>query len=137
MEPPSLAIELRKLLLWLTLACFSLKFVRKQIDWTGKAGSCSQNDRNGRGFAPKWVWEIFVGVNFRGFADKRLSAKLDPRNKYDCTVYNGYDRPHPRKLNRENFGDWPSAKIGPHENFPLYGTSQTLPAQHLVSFSTY
>jgi hypothetical protein len=21
----------------------------------------------------------------------------------------------------ENFEDWPSAKIGPHENFPLYG----------------
>jgi CBS domain-containing protein len=28
----------------------------------------------------------------------------------------------PRKLNRENFEDWPSVKIGPHENFPLYGS---------------
>ena len=26
---------------------------------------------------------------------------------------------------RENFADWPSAKIGPHENFPLYGTLYT------------
>ena len=32
------------------------KFVRKQIDWTGRAGSLSQNDRNVRGFAPKWAW---------------------------------------------------------------------------------
>jgi hypothetical protein len=24
---------------------------------------------------------------------------------------------------RKNFGDWPSAKIGLHENFPLYGIS--------------
>ena len=39
MEPPFLAIELRKLLLWLTLECFRRKFVRKQIDWTGRAGA--------------------------------------------------------------------------------------------------
>jgi hypothetical protein len=31
----------------------------------------------------------------------------------------------PRKLNRENFEDWPSAKIGPNENFPLYGRRLT------------
>jgi hypothetical protein len=29
--------------------------------------------------------------------------KLDPRNKFDCTVYYGHARTHPRKLNRENF----------------------------------
>jgi hypothetical protein len=23
---------------------------------------------------------------------------------------------------RKNFEDWPSAKIGPHKNFPLYGS---------------
>ena len=46
--------------------------------------------------------------------------KLDPRNKHDCIVYE-HERARPRKLNRENFEDWPSAKIGPHENFPLYG----------------
>ena len=28
---------------------------------------------------------------------------------------------HPRKLDREIFEDCPSAKIGPLENFPLYG----------------
>jgi hypothetical protein len=33
--------------------------------------------------------------------------KLDPRNKYDCTVDNGHDGSHPRKLNHENFKDWP------------------------------
>jgi hypothetical protein len=31
MEPPSLATELRKLLLWLTLACFSFK-IRPKTD---------------------------------------------------------------------------------------------------------
>ena len=49
MEPPFLAIELRKLLLWLTLECFRRKFVRKQIDWTGRAGSLSQK-------RSKWAW---------------------------------------------------------------------------------
>ncbi len=34
-NPPSLAIQLRKLL-WLTSACFSGKFVQKQVDWTGR-----------------------------------------------------------------------------------------------------
>ena len=33
----------------------------------------------------------------------------------------------PRKLNRENFEDWPSVKIGPHENFTLYGSGESLP----------
>ncbi len=33
-------------------------------------------------------------------------------------------RIHARKLNRENFEDWPSMKIGRHENFPLYGITQ-------------
>ena len=59
MEPPFLAIELRKLLLWLTLECFGRKFVRKRIDWTGKAGSQSQKrskmgvvmPQSGRGFS--------------------------------------------------------------------------------------
>jgi hypothetical protein len=36
-------------------------------------------------------------------------------------VYNGLDHEGPRKLNCENFEDWPSAKIGPHKKFPLYG----------------
>ena len=66
--------------------------------------------------------------NFRGVQFSRFSQisgyprKLDLRNKYDCTVYNGHDGARPRKLNRENFADWPSAKIGPHENFPLYSS---------------
>ena len=48
---PFLSTELRKLLQWLTLACFSRKFVQKRIDWTGKTDSFSQeNDRKGRGF---------------------------------------------------------------------------------------
>jgi hypothetical protein len=29
--------------------------------------------------------------------------KLDPRNKYDCTLYNGNDSTHPRILNREKY----------------------------------
>ena len=66
----------------------------------------------------------FRGIQFSWFS--RISGyprKLDPRNKYDCTVYNGHDGTRPRKLNHENFADWPSAKIGPHENFPLYGNN--------------
>ena len=35
-----------------TMAHLRRKFVRKQIDWTGRAGSLSQNDQNGRGFPP-------------------------------------------------------------------------------------
>jgi hypothetical protein len=35
-------------------------------------------------------------------------------------VYNGHACSCPRKFNSEMFGDWPSAKIGLHENFPLY-----------------
>jgi hypothetical protein len=37
-------------------------------------------------------------------------------------MYNGHDRMRPQNFNCENFEDWPSAKIGPHENFPLYDT---------------
>jgi hypothetical protein len=52
----------------------------------------------------------FCGVQFLWFSwISSYPRKLDPWNKYDCTVY---DRSHPRKL---NFEDWPSAKIGPHE----------------------
>ena len=53
MEPRFLAIQLRKLLLWLTLECFRRKFVRKQIDWTGRAGSLSQKRLKSAGFCPK------------------------------------------------------------------------------------
>ena len=48
---PSLVTELRKLLLWLTLACFRRKFIQKSIDWTG---SCSQK-RSKMGVASK-IW---------------------------------------------------------------------------------
>ena len=56
MEPPSLSTELRKLLLWLTLACFSRKLVQKQIDWTSRTDGFSQK---------RWKWAWFcpkVGV---------------------------------------------------------------------------
>jgi hypothetical protein len=55
----------------------------------------------------------FSGPIFAVFADKRLSAKLDPQNSYDCTVYNGHDCTRPRKLNHVNFEDWPSVKLDP------------------------
>ena len=62
MAPPFLAIELRKLLLWLTLECFRRKFVRKRIDWTGRAGMqfVSKTIENGRGFSPKWAWLLKI-----------------------------------------------------------------------------
>jgi hypothetical protein len=73
------------------------------------------------------IAENFHGVQFSRFS--RISGyprKLDPRNKYDCTVYNGHDRTRPQKLNRKNFEDWPSLIIGPHENFTLYGISELI-----------
>jgi hypothetical protein len=41
--------------------------------------------------------------------------KLDPRNKYDCTVYTGHDCMRPQKLNCENIEDCLSVKIGPQK----------------------
>ena len=61
MEPPSLSTELRKLLLWLTLACFSRKHVQKQIDWTSRIDSFSQK-------RSKWAWFSQSG---RGFKNSR------------------------------------------------------------------
>jgi hypothetical protein len=74
-------------------------------------------------YSRKFSWSPIFVV----FADKRLSAKLDPRHKYDCTVYNGHDRTRLRKL---NWKDWPSVKIGPHENFPLYSGLIALSSLH-------
>ena len=67
MEPPSLSTELRKLLLWLTLACFSRKLIQKQIDWTS---TIDKNDGNGRGF-PK------VGVASK-ISRARATVLLEP-----------------------------------------------------------
>jgi hypothetical protein len=61
----------------------------------------------------KYVREIFV-ARIAGYP-----RKLDPRNKCDCAMYKVHDRTRPRKINRKNFEDWPSAKIGPHEIFPI------------------
>ena len=49
--PPYLSTELRKLLLWLTLACFSRKFVQKQrlIGLASRIDSFSQK-------RSKWAW---------------------------------------------------------------------------------
>jgi hypothetical protein len=77
----------------------------------------------GLGMLPYPLNKYRIAGNFRGIQFLRISSY--PRNKYNCTVYNGHDRPHPRKLNRENFEDWPSAKIGPHKNFPLYGNHKS------------
>ena len=53
MELPSLAKELRKPLLWLTLACLSKNLDRKRINWQVKQELSLQNER---GFNLKWVW---------------------------------------------------------------------------------
>jgi hypothetical protein len=52
-----------------------------------------------------WYVHYRIAGNFHGVQFSRFPRKLDPRNKYDCTVYNGHDRQHPRKLNREIFED--------------------------------
>jgi hypothetical protein len=68
------------------------------------------------------LWVLPCSGKFRGSKFSRFSPisgylrKLDPQNMYDCTVYNGHDRSHPRKLNE----DWPSVKIGSHENMVLF-----------------
>ena len=82
MEPPFLAIELRKLLLWLTLECFRRKFVRKRINWTGRAGSLSQkNDRKKGVVLPQ------SGRGFSKFARKSVYYNPPFRNPGSATVY--------------------------------------------------
>ena len=71
MEPLALATDLRKLLLWLTLACVGRRedsSCRKQIDW---AVSFAQNDRNGRGSLK----------NGRGFQNSKNSITETPFKK--------------------------------------------------------
>ena len=63
MEPPFLAIELRKLL-WLTLECFRRKFIQKQIDWTGRAGSLSQKQFKCVVLPQKWAWLLKFCARF-------------------------------------------------------------------------
>ena len=48
-------------MIWLTSECFRRKFVRKQINWTGRAGSLSQKQL-------KWAWFCSkVGGAFKNF----------------------------------------------------------------------
>ena len=53
MEPPFLATELRKTAAMAHLRMLQKKFVRKQIEWTGRAGRLYQNDR-------KWAWLLKI-----------------------------------------------------------------------------
>ena len=55
--PPFLAIELRKLLLWLTLECF------RSIGLIGLV-VCLKNNWIGHDFAPKWVWLLKFRMHF-------------------------------------------------------------------------
>ena len=77
------------ILLWLTLACFSrIKLVQKQIDWT-RIDSFSQNDRNGRGFDPRWAWlqkfrarfarNRIIGTPLQDILDPLSQARMTPR----------------------------------------------------------
>ena len=50
MEPPIQAKELRKQLVWLTLACLSNNLGQKRIDWQGGKKFLSKALENGRGF---------------------------------------------------------------------------------------
>ena len=80
MEPPFLAIELRKLLLWLTLECFRRKFVRKRIDWTGRAGSLSQKRSKMGVVLPQ------SGCGFSKFARARVYYNPPFRNPGSATA---------------------------------------------------
>ena len=75
MEIPSLATKLRKILLWLTLACFSRKFVQKQIDWTGGTDIFSQK-------RSKWAWfylKVGVASKISRAYGKRYGSKIRPK----------------------------------------------------------
>ena len=81
MEPPSLFTELRKLLLWLTLACFSRKLVQKQIDCTSRIDSFSQKRSKWAWFPPKWAWlqkftrNCTIGTPLQRILDPPLDTK--------------------------------------------------------------
>ena len=83
MEPPSLSTELRKLLLWLTLACLSRKFVQKQIDWTGGTEFLSKTiemgvvlPESGRGFK-NFARNCAAGTPLQEILDPPLKLKLE------------------------------------------------------------
>ena len=58
---------------------------------------------------------------FAVFADRSVSAKIKPTNFLMCLYGCDLGIERPRKLNCENFPSDQSAKIGPLENFLLYG----------------
>jgi hypothetical protein len=77
---PFLAIELRKLLLWLTLECFRRKFVRKRIDCTGRAcraGSWFQKRSKMGVVPPKWAWlQKLSGLKLDKNDSQKMSSSL-------------------------------------------------------------
>ena len=58
---------------------------------------------------------------FSVFVDHGVSAKVKPTNFLTCLNRCALGLERPRKLNHKNFPSDQSAKIGPHENFLLYG----------------
>ena len=63
-EPPFLATELRKMLLWLTLECFRRNsFENRSIELL-ELVVCLKNERNGRGFSRNWAWLLKIRAHF-------------------------------------------------------------------------
>ena len=77
MEPLSLATHLRKLLLWLTLACEKIQvFESRSI---GRVGSFTQNDRNEWGSLKMGVAsKILRALHTQQYIRKPLQGILDP-----------------------------------------------------------
>ena len=67
MEPPFLATELRKLLLWLTLECFRRNLFKNRSIGLVELVDCLKNDR-------KWAW-FFPKVSVASKNSRALGAQ--------------------------------------------------------------
>ena len=86
MEPPFLATELRKLLLWLTLECFRRNWFENRSIGLKELVDCLQNDR-------KWAW--LLKIRARQYIRTPLLEILDP----PLTIYTNWKLLWQPKLN--------------------------------------
>ena len=76
MEPPFLATELRKLLLWLTLECFRRNSFENRSIGLVELVVCLKNDRKWAWFYPKWAW--LLKIRAQQYIRTTLLEILDP-----------------------------------------------------------
>ena len=83
--PLALATELRKLLLWLTLACFRRKY--QSIGLVGLVVALKRLE-NGHGFSRKWAWLLKFHEHIS--RAKYIIQNSPSRNPRSATVRSGY-----------------------------------------------